>query len=327
MGIIATLVALLIPAAMRVREAANRMTCSNNLRQLGAACFHHQQHLGYYPTAGTSDLCGPSYTTNSGSTVGSPIQGWKQDAGWCFQVLPFIDADILWTGGGSASTVSAQAQATMKSVNKIFFCPSRRQPMTWNYQNPNFPSGPSNVSATYQSTAFGSIKGNNFTVVPSDYAGCNGTGVDANNFPLQNGVIRSQSSWAMVSGSATQTVGRNTVTLNDITDGPGYTLMLAEKAANAQRGQIGGEDDLGFIAPFGRANLNTIRFASATVLPLRDFEVTGLTGGAFGSAHSGTFNAIMADGSVHPINYAIDPTIYAALGTINGRELVSDTDF
>jgi len=62
------------------------------------------------------------------------------------------------------------------------------------------------------------------------------------------------------------------------------------------------------------------------LLPMRDYEVLGPTGGAFGSAHAGTFNALMADGSVQSIAYGINPSIFSAIGTIQGRELVTDAD-
>jgi prepilin-type N-terminal cleavage/methylation domain-containing protein len=303
MAIIGILVALAVPAAMKAREAANRASCSNNLRQLGVACWaHHVQH-GYYPTAGTSDLCGPSYYTNTNGTW--PVSGWKQDAGWGFQVLPYIDAENAWTGGASATTIPTQMTAALKTANKIFFCPTRRTPTTVSYTNAGFPS----------QSVYKTLLGTSFTVVPSDYAGCNGNGLtDSKNNLLQTGMILSQYA------------GRNTIQNTDVTDGLGYTIMLGEKAANPLHGQIPSEDDMGYCAAFSGGNLNTIRFTSTTLLPVRDFEVTAPTGGAFGSPHAGGWNALFGDGSVHNLSYSIDPALFTALGTIKGRELISDTD-
>ena len=314
MAIIAVLAAMTLPAVMKAREVANRSVCSNNLRQLGLACWTHQQQLGYFPTAGTSDYCAPSYgLPPTGSTASLPTVGWKQDAGWGFQLLPYLDAENIWTGGGGATTNVQQVQNSLSTVNRIFFCPSRRAPASWTYKNASFPS----------QSAFSTIKGTSLNVVPSDYAGCNGNGLkDTNNNLIQSGVILSQAN------------GKATVKSTDITDGLSLTLMMAEKAANGQHGQVVNEDDMGYAAAFGNAtggtlgytNLNTVRFTSSTLLPLRDYQVTGATGGAFGSPHASTWIALMADGSVQFISYGIDPTVYTGLGTIQGRELISDTD-
>jgi hypothetical protein len=60
-------------------------------------------------------------------------------------------------------------------------------------------------------------------------------------------------------------------------------------------------------------------------MPLRDSQVTGPTGGAFGSAHSQTWNALFADWSVRPVSYSIDPAVFTAIGTINGNEGIDES--
>ena len=82
-AIIAILVALLLPAVQAAREAARRMSCSNNMKQVGLALLNHHDSQGIFPS-GTS---GPLQTTNRGTI-------W---AGWSglFQILPYLEEGVV----------------------------------------------------------------------------------------------------------------------------------------------------------------------------------------------------------------------------------------
>jgi prepilin-type N-terminal cleavage/methylation domain-containing protein/prepilin-type processing-associated H-X9-DG protein len=298
MAIIAVLLSLAVPAVYKAREAANRTTCSNNLRQIGLACAAHEQQRGYLPTAGTGDYMAPTFNT---AAPNYPVTGWQQDAGWGYQILPFLNNEPLWEGGAAANPLTTKVTESLKHPTKFYFCPSRRGPGTHAYKNAAFPS----------QAAYAALLNTSLTVFMTDYAGCNGNA-------LQTGAILSQAG------------GRITVSSSDITDGVSYTLLIGEKACNTRLGgTITLEDDQGYASGFGgtaTGNLNAVRFTAPSLLPLRDSDVTGVTGGAFGSNHPGTFNALMADGSVQQIAYTIDPTVYGGLGTINGREIIGDND-
>jgi prepilin-type N-terminal cleavage/methylation domain-containing protein/prepilin-type processing-associated H-X9-DG protein len=125
-AIIAVLMGLLLPAVQKVREAASRIRCVNNLKQIGLAFHDHQSTLGYFPSGGWYAYTPPTYLN------GQPLVGRAQQAGWGFQILPYVEADNAWRGGGATTDVQRDLVA-IGSANPVFFCPSRRGPQTVTY--------------------------------------------------------------------------------------------------------------------------------------------------------------------------------------------------
>jgi prepilin-type N-terminal cleavage/methylation domain-containing protein len=122
-AIIAILIGLLLPAVQKVREAAARMSCSNNLKQIAIAWHNHNDTFGAFPSGGTTWAHPPTYTA-----PGQPAMQPNQLAGWGFQILPFIEGDNIWKGSNQPTIADCQIQA-IASPLKVFFCPSRRGPM------------------------------------------------------------------------------------------------------------------------------------------------------------------------------------------------------
>jgi prepilin-type N-terminal cleavage/methylation domain-containing protein/prepilin-type processing-associated H-X9-DG protein len=118
LAIVAVLIGLLLPAVQKVREAANRMSCSNNLKQIGLACHIHHDQYGFFPSGGFDWYTPPTYVG------GVPAIGAAQQAGWGFQILPFLEAENAWRAG---------AVIAISTPQRVFFCPSRRVPQTLTY--------------------------------------------------------------------------------------------------------------------------------------------------------------------------------------------------
>src|SRR4029453_18668906 len=92
-AIIAILMGLLLPAVQRVREAANRVQCANNLKQVGLAIHNHAHSRGYLPGGGFYHLSARSWTDPNKTEPGN---GPKQEWGWGYQILPYLEQDNLW---------------------------------------------------------------------------------------------------------------------------------------------------------------------------------------------------------------------------------------
>jgi prepilin-type N-terminal cleavage/methylation domain-containing protein/prepilin-type processing-associated H-X9-DG protein len=139
-AIIAILIGLLLPAVQKVREAANRMSCSNNLKQMGLAVHNYFDTTGVLPSAGCAD--GKPFSSGPW-----PIGG--EGTNWSIYILPYIEQDNVfkaltfngdsgWTNdqtqkvtlNGVVYTSSALNNVTLiNSVGlKLYHCPSDPKP-------------------------------------------------------------------------------------------------------------------------------------------------------------------------------------------------------
>src|SRR5215831_5333774 len=91
-AIIAILIGLLLPAVQKVREAAARMSCSNNLKQLVLGCHNHHDALGTLPRNGNEFGLTNSHGTNGTGCCGVGAPHWS----WIARVLPYVEQDNLY---------------------------------------------------------------------------------------------------------------------------------------------------------------------------------------------------------------------------------------
>ncbi len=274
--IIGILISLLLPAVQSAREAARRLQCSNNLKQIGLACLNHEQAHGFFPTAGW-------FASYQGFVAGDPDLGvgTEQPGNWLFNILPFMEQQALHDLGAGLTAAEKKPLFAKREQTPLaaVICPSRRQPGT----HPVY-SGRSWTNCDPLTSG-----------AKIDYAAnsgdCTSPGESAD---PTTGVFYHQSKTRVAS----------------ITDGLSNTYLIGEKSLSPdyyQTGQSGGDDD----TLTEGANCDNLR--STLYLPVADQPGSDACF-MFGSAHTGGFNMSLCDGSVRSISYSIEATAHQYLG-------------
>jgi prepilin-type N-terminal cleavage/methylation domain-containing protein/prepilin-type processing-associated H-X9-DG protein len=290
-AIIALLMALLLPAVQKVREAADRMKCGNHLKQFGIACHMHHNDYGYLPTGGWGWLW-----------LGEPDRpsGKTQPGGWVYNILPYVEQDKLHLEGlGLPRSQFLQINTRKCGVHlNIFNCPSRRAAQA--YVN--------GFGYTYRNAA-----GVPPELVRTDYAANAGdqSFCEINGGPnsLQQG--DTQTGWY---GPISQCTGvifrRSQIRLADVIGGTTNVYLAGEKYLNPNNYFTGldAADNETMYTGFNN-DVNRCTFLP----PLRDRIGLGdFT--RFGSNHPAGLNMLMCDGSVQFVSYRVLPALHREAG-------------
>jgi prepilin-type N-terminal cleavage/methylation domain-containing protein/prepilin-type processing-associated H-X9-DG protein len=299
-AIIAILIGLLLPAVQKVRAAAARMQCQNNLKQIGLACHNYHDANSMFP-AGSIYRAGNYYDT------------------WAVAILPYIEQQNLFSLYNQALPNLANNPAVLQSLVKTYVCPSD--------PNPFSPIVPASGGA---SVAF--MPGNYRCVAGADWGGTD-WGKDQNG-PNENWDDASQVVWLMPNFPgdrgvmhATGTGGATAERFASITDGTSNTLMVGEYATKT----IPNRRTFWAYA-YTSYNESCVTFAQSRTL-IADFNLCQNTppGGnnqckrAWGSFHTnGMLNFVFCDGSVRSISTSVDMNIVLpGLASIAGGETVT----
>jgi len=297
-AIIAVLIGLLLPAVQKVRDAAARLQCTNNLKQIGLAMMNYESTYRTFP-AGYLDNMTTNPVNATATTNPDPILGW----GWGALILPYLEQESLYKSINinsiAMNNTSAAGIAFRKTVIKGFLCPS---------------------DDTGSNTFTISGAGGNFELAKSSYAGINGQAELAD--------------FDSALGLGMFLRGRG-VSIAEVTDGLSNTLFVGERSSKSAKqavgslpgvctwvgalpgGDLDGETPALYILgwtgdPSSPAKPNTPE-------PDGSFHAESFT-----SKHSGGVNFLFGDGSVKFITDSINEQTWVKLGTRQGGEVAGD---
>jgi prepilin-type N-terminal cleavage/methylation domain-containing protein len=327
-AIIAILIALLVPAVQKVREAAARSTCLNNLKQIGlAAQNYHDSNKTFPPLR----LAGGD--------------GW---ATFWVLIMPFVEQGNLYSQWDLTKRYSQQTAKAQQTAVPVYFCPSRRPPQGLSVSEQFYvndatpiapPGSPNPVPAEAAQFRFGTS--NNPPGALGDYAVCVGDMRGSPNDPNNQHWFDTNSNGAIIIGNTIPTVSTTSAqtlvlttwtsntSFNKILDGASNTFLAGEKhvplgmfgrlkvgdgpiysgAWTSFAGRLGGIED-----PI--ANGPTDFNPSGGV-------VDGIYARRFGSWHPGICQFVFCDGSVRVVRNSVDTATLRRLASRNDGEVVN----
>jgi prepilin-type N-terminal cleavage/methylation domain-containing protein/prepilin-type processing-associated H-X9-DG protein len=321
-AIVAILIALLVPAIQAAREAARRIACANNLKQIGLACQNYHDRIGSFPPGNVA--------IDDGSYSGT----WW---GWSSAILPDLEQGPLFDAINLAFPATDPVNSTVRqTLVDGFLCPTDGSSrglrlIPW-------------ADATYSTSAVSA---------PTNYVGCSGdikSGTVHDRFsgdPTELDGARWQGwPWAVSLGCKGTFRGifgdcsnARVVRLAEVTDGASHTFLAGEQIVsmhayiawpistwtmgstiiplNWDTSLHDGESDFdGSICHFGNAYEQT---------PHCYFNWSYTFG--FRSRHPSGANFVMADGSVRFTKQSLAHPVYNAIGTRAGGEALPDDGF
>jgi prepilin-type N-terminal cleavage/methylation domain-containing protein len=310
-AIIAILVGLLLPAVQRVREAANRTACANNLKQMGLACQMYHDQLTTFPSGYlyTPPLAPPIGGGGGGGIFGGarhfdrpppppPVVPNDPGWGWAALLLPYIEQDTLASTINYKLPVGSPSMLTPRTTElRLYTCPSDR------------------LTGLFTVVSDGNKQ--MATAATNSYAACFGALGLMNTQPdVGNGVFFRNSQ----------------IRVGEITDGTSNTMLIGERAGFFAQSPWAGVLSNGSCrtTPGAPTFYSIVELAPCMVMarignkPLGDQYLEPYD---FFSGHLGLVQFVFADGAVHALPHATDPTLLQALATRAGSEPASPSDF
>jgi prepilin-type N-terminal cleavage/methylation domain-containing protein len=301
--IIGILVALLLPAVQAAREAARRVQCQNNLKQISLAMLGFEQVNGHFPSSGWG-----------WNWVGDPDRGAdiEQPGGWLYSILPHLDQIPMYQLGSDSDptkwtpTQLAGAAQVLQTPLAMMNCPTRRQAVL-------YPAAGYWSTGTMTSYGAGPVK----MMARNDYAICAGDFAGWAQDPLGGGPpdlstaanYTKNNLWPKVYPFGISFL-RSRITVAQVTDGTSNMYMLGEKYLTPDyyaNGLDGGDNE----SMYNAYNVDTGRVTGYPPLQDRPSYADYVR---FGSAHDNAFAMSFCDGSVQWMSCSIDAKTHKCLG-------------
>jgi prepilin-type N-terminal cleavage/methylation domain-containing protein/prepilin-type processing-associated H-X9-DG protein len=293
LAILAVLIGLLLPAVQKVREAANRMSCQNNLKQIGLALHNYHDAHGRFPPAGTGPV--------------PPDPRYPNHGPWPF-LLPWLEQQQLYNGyHREVSWFDPPNESVRTKPLRALQCPS---------------AGSARVGR-------GAVDELNPAVgACTDYAPTKGVSASL----IQLGLVDApQDPRGVMCIETDYRNHKETARFMDIRDGASNTVVVAEDAGRPTRWQMrqGLPEVYTAGGPWasGANCIDVQGFDPATGRRPGPCAINCTNQKEVYSFHPGGANALFADGSVHFLPAGMSIRTLAALVTRAGGEVVSAGDF
>lgn len=286
MAVLATLVAIFLPAVQRSRETSRRLTCTNHLRQVALAAESFETTHNHYPPGRLFGEYG----------IGPDSKAWSVLA----QLLPFLDESALFQAGDIPNKTLRESGIADRVVS-VFLCPS--DPGS---QRPRFDAG--------------NMLEHHFAVGPTNYKAVCGANWGADETQGW-GPDESGTRWASPGtngsydglnhgdGMLYRVDAPHPRKKRDVTDGLSQTLLFGEAVP---------EFDVYCSWPYTNNVYSTCAIPPNQMQDIDPQDWPNAQG--FRSLHPGGLNFACGDGSVHFVNASIDLALYRSLATVAGRE-------